>query len=41
MFSYSNLKSIINKMYIDIEYNNSDKETIKLDVTKDFSNNHK
>lgn len=37
-YEYKDLKYIINSLYLDITYNNS-KETIKLDLTKDFSNN--
>lgn len=40
LFSYSDLKYIKESLYLEIEFSNNQKETIKLKVQKDFTNNN-
>jgi len=39
-FPYSDVKDIINNLYLEIIYNDGEKETLKLDVKRDFSNDN-
>lgn len=39
IFKYEDINYIKEDLYIDIEYNDSDKDTLKLTVKKDFTNN--
>lgn len=39
-FPYSDVKNIISNLYLEIIYNNGKKETLKLDVKRDFSNDN-
>lgn len=38
-FSYNNISEIIQNIYLEIQYNDSKKEIIKINVKKDFANN--